>query len=164
MLVTHRLFRLILRSALLARVSKDGRESIPSLHPSRRLLRKLLRMRTAKVTYARCGSHVAIHLLILILRSAPLRASRRMGCESIPSLHPSRRLLRKLLRMRTAKVTYARCGSHVAIHLLILILRSAPLRASRRMGCESIPSLHPSRRLLRKLLRMRTAKVTYARC
>src|SRR6202163_242092 len=37
---------LILRSAPLARVSKDGRESLRCVHPSRRLLRKLLRMRS----------------------------------------------------------------------------------------------------------------------
>src|SRR5450631_3922818 len=37
---------LILRSGVFRRVSKDGRESVRCLHPSRRLLRKLLRMRS----------------------------------------------------------------------------------------------------------------------
>src|SRR5450432_9911 len=37
---------LILRSALFARVSKDGREYMRCGYPSRRLLRKLLRMRS----------------------------------------------------------------------------------------------------------------------
>src|SRR5882757_9540478 len=41
---------LILRSAPLARVSKDGRESLRCVHPSRRLLRKLLRMRSVSFT------------------------------------------------------------------------------------------------------------------
>src|SRR5882672_10479424 len=41
---------LILRSAPLAHVSKDGRESLRCVHPSRRLLRKLLRMRSVSFT------------------------------------------------------------------------------------------------------------------
>src|SRR6266704_1158261 len=44
MLVAERFSRSEERA--LARVSKDGRESAPCIHPSRRLLRKLLRMRS----------------------------------------------------------------------------------------------------------------------
>src|SRR6202163_5090860 len=43
---------LILRSAPLARASKDGRESLRCVHPSRRLLRKLLRMSSVFFTGA----------------------------------------------------------------------------------------------------------------
>src|SRR6266446_8466228 len=39
----------------LARVSKDGRESVPCVHPSRRLLRKLLRMRSVFFTGSFAG-------------------------------------------------------------------------------------------------------------
>src|ERR1700737_798890 len=39
----------------LARVSKDGRESMRCAHPSRRLLRKLLRMRTVFFTDSFAG-------------------------------------------------------------------------------------------------------------
>src|SRR5882757_7284383 len=39
----------------LARVSKDGRESLRCVHPSRRLLRKLLRMRSAFFTGSFAG-------------------------------------------------------------------------------------------------------------
>src|SRR6266446_6386435 len=39
----------------LARVSKDGRESVRCVHPSRRLLRKLLRMRSASFTSSFAG-------------------------------------------------------------------------------------------------------------
>ena len=46
---------LILRSAPLARVSKDGRESLRCVHPSRRLLRKLLRMRSVSFTGSFAG-------------------------------------------------------------------------------------------------------------
>src|SRR5882672_1461194 len=39
----------------LARVSKDGRESVRCVHPSRRLLRKLLRMRSVSFTSSFAG-------------------------------------------------------------------------------------------------------------
>jgi len=39
-----------------ARVSKDGSESARCLHPSRRLLRKLLRMRSVSLTRSNAGT------------------------------------------------------------------------------------------------------------
>jgi hypothetical protein len=43
----------------LARVSKDGRESVRCVHPSRRLLRKLLRMRTVFFAGSKMGHPVS---------------------------------------------------------------------------------------------------------
>src|SRR6267142_961433 len=45
-----------------ARVSKDGRESELCVHPSRRLLRKLLRMRSVFFTGSFAGTHTPCHL------------------------------------------------------------------------------------------------------
>src|SRR6266849_1758920 len=61
----------------LARVSKDGRESMRCVHPSRRLLRKLLRMRSVFFTGSFAGTtavlaftHAPIRPLPLIFRTA----------------------------------------------------------------------------------------------
>src|SRR5260221_14446849 len=48
---------LMLRSAP-SRVSKDGRESLFCVHPSRRLLRKLLRMRSVSLAASKAGAPV----------------------------------------------------------------------------------------------------------
>src|SRR5882672_1167871 len=95
---------LILRSAPLARVSKDGRESLRCVHPSRRLLRKLLRMRSVSSTGSfagdddwECGVLVSIkHMFTTSPRNAPeplmnLSPKEGVGNAGCP-LHPRPRV------------------------------------------------------------------------
>src|SRR5882672_8347093 len=95
---------LILRSAPLARVSKDGRESLRCVHPSRRLLRKLLRMRSVSFTGSlagdddwECGVLVSIkHTFATSPRHAPealmnLPPKEGVGNAGCP-LHPRPRV------------------------------------------------------------------------
>jgi hypothetical protein len=65
---------LSLEERALARVSKDGRESVRCAHPSRRLLRKLLRMRTVFFT-----GLSRVMTAVVNLRSADSTAARSPG-------------------------------------------------------------------------------------
>src|SRR5258708_40233863 len=63
-------------------VSKDGNESVRCVHPSRRLLRKLLRMRSVRVSLmvgdgARAPPHHEVHV-----------DASEMRANSVPPAHP----------------------------------------------------------------------------
>jgi hypothetical protein len=131
----------------LGRVSKGGRESACCFHPSRRLLRKLLRMRPG------LSSHIPKVQLQTRQRIRPHPEERPLGRvskggrESACCFHPSRRLLRKLLRMRPG------LSSHIPKVQLQTRQRIRPHPEDRPLGRvskdggESMCCLHPSRRL-----------------
>src|ERR1700687_5661125 len=70
----------------LARVSKDGRESMRCVHPSRRLLRKLLRMRAENILTTSLAGGFCCHAVYRVTIHASIRRSRALMMPTNASL------------------------------------------------------------------------------